>query len=169
MKNFYRIIFLFFIVFMLAGKIAEACTIFPETGTSDTPVTIKVGETYFQIPEKYLYTFKAVPAERSSITLKTPHQSYVSLIKKGERGCGDSPHTSISESVDFCGQDGEVFAKLKASAKDTPPSTWERDLELANKFYLGKSPCGDETPLSWKDTYTEKDVTKKDISDGLKH
>jgi hypothetical protein len=40
---------------------------------------------------------------------------------------------------------------------------------LANKFYLGKNPCGEEKPLSWDDELVEENITENDIKDALVH
>jgi hypothetical protein len=86
MKNKAILIFALTAFFsVLSQGTGLACSFLPQTGTSDTTVTIKIADTYFQIPEKYLYTFNAIPAERKGIILPIPHRDYVSLNKKGER------------------------------------------------------------------------------------
>lgn len=173
-----------FVFFVSIGKEVLACSFVPQMGTSSTPVTIKIADTYFEIPEKYLYTFEAVPAERSDIRLNIPHRSSVTLTKEGESGygCGSSiiidgtyagrlagSRRPISDNIDICSDDRNLLSSFKLEASSNPPLFWELDLALANKFDLGMDGCGGGKPLSWDGLTNRSEITQGDILYGLAH
>ena len=178
----FPLIFTFIVVVSVLYAEALACSFEPHTGTADTVVPIKIGNTYFQIPEKNLYSFMAVPAERESMFLHFPHSPYGFLTKKGERGpyC-DEYRVPISKDVDFCtsfskadferSQEiaSKIFDQAKLFVTANEPVTWKRDLEITNKFDLGTNPCGEEVPLSWDGVTAKTKITEDDIVYALAH
>jgi len=167
-----------------ASKASWACSFMDGTGNSATPVTIKIADKYFQIPEKYLSSHIAVPAERETVIIHFPNRPNGVLTKKGNRAvyCDDY-RTAVSANVDFCTSMSSGFEERSREAKrilplleeaksflltEEPPS-WKKDIEITNKLNLGKNPCGGEIPLSW-DGYTPKEsLTAEDIEFALGH
>lgn len=122
---------------------------------SDEPVTIKMGDRYFEIPESFFYyNHQRVPMERASLRLdhfKLGENEYSVGMSLGKT---DKP-SEWSQYIDddilirLAGSnDDSVLSKkiipyLESISSKAPPTTWDDDRDLVKRFGLGKQPCRD--------------------------
>lgn len=134
---------------------AAACFISEDPTDSMEPVTVKISEYYFQVPEKYLRYFHVrVPREGTGTFVDdVPDEGvkYTVGIKKHdphadpingafrEKLVGDIDVIWMRRSSG----NRKVFEYLKNLASTEPPITWAEDIELARKLNLDGEPrCG---------------------------
>lgn len=134
--------------------------------SSTEPVTIKIADTYFQIPEGYLtYHFMRVPMEREHIYFTLPvhvllpnltdeadrqRRIEIQLLQPHQKGVR-SQQIAISKKVimvyngQFTAMAGQspdlVKDYILSISSQNAPETWKIDSRLVKKFNLGNDPC----------------------------
>ncbi len=144
-------------------KLGVACQTIPELTDSAEPVTIKVANNYFQVPEKYLTEpFSRVSGEKDAIEFyEVPlNQAQAPVTFSIWRTTGtvfgkdtmfkDLPHFNddIVVRIDSYGlgdRTREAIAYLKTISSQEPPKGWEEDTRLATTLGAGQSPCSNNT------------------------
>ncbi len=161
---------------------ANACVTPMSPTKSEVSVVIKMGLTYFQFPEKFLYgLYKRYPHEvNDRFTINFPNGREIARI---DFLLNNSPiynaqiaslsnkkaQLQISDDVSVLGLtlDDAAVSYLKDFIIPTAPTNWEADISLAKKFNIGIDPCDENAGgrrMIDESTYTEDDVLK-----GLQH
>ncbi|MBL8713895.1 MAG: hypothetical protein JNM12_13430 [Alphaproteobacteria bacterium] len=137
---------------------AFACSMLmgPLTRYSEEPVTIKIADTYFEIPEK-LIAYGSPPAEVESIELYLevpPDQCQIHLMSRSlarSRNYPENEVPNLTKDTNFlpfapCWKNEAVPKYLLTIASNEPPATWEDDLKLwanlTGPSINGENACG---------------------------
>ncbi len=159
-----NIILVFILVFL--AKYGFACLPDSTPTESITPVTIKIADTYFQIPEKYIqHLFMRAPKEQEAIWIYIPLKDVIKNISKdsfdnsGAIFIFDSGNKN-SEEKDILLNERvamriqtlargteriEILNKLdkyvRSISSESVPETWKKDNKLSEELNLGTDPC----------------------------
>lgn len=135
---------------------AFACSMLmgPLTRYSEEPVTIKIANTYFEVPEKSI-SYGSPPAEVDSIELwiNVPPERQVTLLSKSRAAQlhFDKGMVDVTEDTVFAGYysgvgSEEIKKYLLSIASRKPPTTWEGDIKLWKSLtgppITGENACG---------------------------
>lgn len=138
-------IFLSVFVGLLLPSGGMACSPRDIPTDSMEPVTVKIANTYFQIPEKYIpFYFFRVPKEVAFISVQgvvlTENEKPVSFfILKND---GENKGTAFNDEIVIRASKGiDVEGYLRTISSQTPPASWEEDSRLAASLVSDSTPC----------------------------
>jgi hypothetical protein len=175
-----RLIAIFLFLLSLLSASSNACRPMQYDTNSKELVTLKLANTYFQLPESaFENSFERTPRDAnqlyiSRLTVPSGHNLLVILITKEWAKREESKGRNwreFSDEILMAPGSGAIYEEalmyLKKISSKTPPSTWEKDFALANKFRIGQDPCNPSssniTPMS-KIEYSDSDILE-----GLQH
>lgn len=158
-----------------------ACSFSKSPTDSLEPVTIKIGDTYLQIPEAAIeFSHLRTPMERNSLHLlnfDAPRNTdYAGALYKKAMSSSPDRELELSDDLVFVKfgvspLSDEDILYLKSSISKNPPATWERDQYLVKRLRLGKSPCENGSIIAWigellADQFRDY---SQDVIEGLQH
>ncbi len=164
----YILIFGSFFLLAFAATVAFACSyiIQPETKYSLVPVTIKIGNTFFDIPEKYIEN-GSPPRETGSIALIIPSGAQWCRVNLTTQSDHQQPMYSgadlLIEDVIFtssagCDDKDNVKNVLLKFALAEEPKNWESDLKL---WEILKEPSVDSVgSCGMLEEYSKRSIAK---------
>jgi hypothetical protein len=148
-----RFIIVALIFLLLFPGASVACSFGPSLTDSTEPVTIKIGKTYFQVPENaFRHGHERAPVEREFVRLpflKVGDEKFEVSLSLRQRS-GPTPWeiymdngilVTLSSSSDEKALEEKVIPYLQSLASKEPPATWKRDHYLAERFHVGDYPC----------------------------
>jgi hypothetical protein len=174
--------------FFVASSQVMGCLPKIYSTTSQAAVTIKMGDTFLEIPERDVrYQWERVPMEKSAvhIDLHPSPSTYCNgfvLLNKAlastrvlqESVTNFNSDIAISP-VHHCDLVTEITPYLEKISSPKKPVTWENDARLAGVFKLGVEPCGNQGSSSRGilsgvfSSLVEAGPSSEDILTGLQH
>lgn len=170
-----KILIISVIAILAAPTIALTCKPARVITQNMEPVTIKIGNHFFDIPQAFFtYPNQRVPIEKNEVYFRLPLNNittidkenstpspifYIQICKNSNDGCTqgakkrlyDNIVTSITwpygEYKDNIENIEKIFNFLKSIGSKSEPINWQKDVDIVEKFKLHKGPC-DESFLS---------------------
>ncbi len=138
-------------------------------------VTIKISDTFFQIPEKYMhFVEQRVPVEADQFHARYEDRGYE--IKKIE--LTDIPEVMQAEPIfDDIGvkthatgeEKRKIFDYIRSIATKTAPPTWEKDIALAKHLKFTRVCTGDVYPFDCREEVNPDLTTYEHVKQAAQH
>jgi hypothetical protein len=180
-------VFVFFFAVIIAPLPARACFVAITPTDSQIPVSIKVGDTYFNMPEYFMKRlFLRAPAIRDSLTIDNFHfqSAKTKSVKTLQIKIATKDYPKDDNVVDefLINQNTVVYLYnrdidkvefekyIKTLSSEDKPVDWDEDVRLSSLFEADRDPCTSvQDRINSSEPENKVYISDRDVLSAIKH